>query len=858
MKQVMHSRTVILTIAATAVIVLTSPAEAGLNRWTSHSPFGTTVTSIAADATGQTLYVGTSGSGLYKSTDAGEHWEIVGDAQAANVTALAVDPLDPQAVVAGTADSFVYTTTDGGASWIAHQTIAIPLSLQTADHGRLIYLDVRYAALRSTDGGGHWDENPNVLQKNILSLVQINGRTFAGTDLGVYYTDDWVTWTGPAAFPIARVPAIAGVPGTSTVLAAANDNVLRSDDFGLTWQMLPSTGLSGAAINALAAPDRQSVYAATDDGVLRFDGNQWVTFGDALRGSRVDTVIGAANQSLIAATSRGVFKTPASVATWRPAQHGFGRAAANDASVVPSDPDVVIAATEAGIVKSVDQAETWHTTLGDAANHVRVSAGAPATMYATTTTTIEKSTDSGEHWQGIKTTRMTSGFDISADGRTVYAALSDHLVRSDDGGATWSAADDGLNMYYAFYNDFTAPAIAVDPTNSMTALESEWDGIYRTDKGGKPWALVAQLASLPLAIDPNQPSRVYGAGYGGRGLRTSTDAGKNWVLDTFPLDERIRALAVSRSDSSVYVGTMSGHVYVRRAGETVWTRIDAGLSGSVNGIAVSASGTVLYAATTRGVFVYDAFSSDFVAVTGGATSVAQFLDRAQPIDGSMFVIPIAGQSRGAYGTSFSSDLTISNSRDNEQDVVVAWLPGDGSSVVAFRTKVPPHSSGSIVADAIAERLGETGVGAVLVQAVTSSGDVDTNAVINGSGYIWTTSESIDETGQTIASIHPTALQPRSSATVAGLRQDADVRTNVGIVNLQTRAETFVVNLRGERHSEQFSVTVAPLSLAHISIPNADYGALTATVSTADASRWAFYGSTIENATGIGETIIANE
>ena len=68
---------------------------------------------------------GTSpGKGVYKSTDAGKTWSNVGLTDTHLITALCIDPKDPNIVIAAvTGDIYsgpargIYKTTDGGKSW---------------------------------------------------------------------------------------------------------------------------------------------------------------------------------------------------------------------------------------------------------------------------------------------------------------------------------------------------------------------------------------------------------------------------------------------------------------------------------------------------------------------------------------------------------------------------------------------------------------------------------------------------------------------------------------------------------------------------------------------------------------------
>ena len=67
-----------------------------------------------------TLYAGTDGSGVFRTTDGGANWSAVNNGLShLRIRTLAIDPIDPMRVYAGSDGSGVFQTTDGGAHWSA-------------------------------------------------------------------------------------------------------------------------------------------------------------------------------------------------------------------------------------------------------------------------------------------------------------------------------------------------------------------------------------------------------------------------------------------------------------------------------------------------------------------------------------------------------------------------------------------------------------------------------------------------------------------------------------------------------------------------------------------------------------------
>jgi hypothetical protein len=78
----------------------------------------------------RTLYAGLFPGGVFKTTDAGAHWRLVGLRRAGYILALAIAPQDPKVIYAGSAEyngaGTGWKSSDGGRTWR-------PLSLQVPD-----------------------------------------------------------------------------------------------------------------------------------------------------------------------------------------------------------------------------------------------------------------------------------------------------------------------------------------------------------------------------------------------------------------------------------------------------------------------------------------------------------------------------------------------------------------------------------------------------------------------------------------------------------------------------------------------------------------------------------------------------
>ena len=91
-----------------------------------------------------------------------------------------------------------------------------------------------------------------------------------------------------------------------------------------------------------------------------------------------------------------------------------------------------------------------------------------------------------------------------------------------------------------------------------------------------------------------------------------------------------------------------------------------------------------------------------------------------------------------------------------------------------------------------------------------------------------------------------------TAYALGLRQDADYRTNVGIVNLDSVAHTWTISIYGLLATGSFRVSVAPCSITQAALPTGTFGDLFLTLkSDGYGFWWSAYGASVDNATGDG-------
>lgn len=303
-------------------------------------------------------------------------------------------------------------------------------------------------------------------------------------------------------------------------------------------------------------------------------------------------------------------------------------------AIDPGDAAIAYAATKEGIFKTTDQGLVWnlvdefrnaHAIAVDPRNASRVVAGNfnPTEFRVQ----LRLSEDAGATWQVVHAFEWESevaalSFDLADS--TVYAALRwSGVGKSADGGKTWTISDgrNGLLCCLPDFYDTVDVAVAASPSPSIYAAS---DSFFRSTDGAQSWQRInlpaqtrfgSELEPWTVSVDPNDPARLYVTGYfqpnDGPGAVTSGDSGLHWtflpVSTTHQIEIDPLVSTTLYTTVASYRGPARGVLRSTDRGAT-WNEFNAGLPASemeVWSLTLDKTGSVLYASTSAGVFVYE-------------------------------------------------------------------------------------------------------------------------------------------------------------------------------------------------------------------------------------------------------------
>ena len=485
----------------------------GGNSWAPVNNINVGIGINAMVATPSTLYVGTVGRGVIKTTDGGISWTGVNDGLwTAQIRVLAVDPSNPATLYAG--GSEVVLTTDAFVS---------KLNSTGSD------------LLFSTYLGGSGDDSGNGIAVDDSGNIYVAGNTKSDNfptqnpfQAGPSPTDSggngFVTKLNPS------VPAYA----FSTYLGGSAKDEANSIAIDSATNVYVTGNTSSTDFPTVVNAVQTKIGDTHGDAfVTKFNSSgSSLSYSTYLGGSNTDNGSGIAvdvsgNAYITGITSSTDFPTanPIQPTNGGSSSDAFvtklnsqGSALVYSTYLGGSDIDVA-----RGI--AVDATGNAYVTGRSSSRDFPVVAGAIRTRSE-----MYKSVDGGANLSNDNYGLTKSAiFQIAVhptQSATVYAGTPDGMFRSTNGGRTWFAINNGLN------DSRRINAIVIDPlTPSTIYIATNIFGVYKSTDGGNSWNLRSngmESDVMGLAIDPVTPATLYAAPRNGP-IRKTTDGADNWA-----------------------------------------------------------------------------------------------------------------------------------------------------------------------------------------------------------------------------------------------------------------------------------------------------------------------------------------
>ena len=607
----------IILVLSLLVVCLAAQANAqdkdvlGALRYRHIGPTGNRVTSVVG-IPGQPniYYAGAASGGVWKTTDGGVHWDPIFDSQpVSSIGALAIAPSDPNIVWAGTGEPWirshisvgegVYKSTDAGKTWklmglektgrISRVVIdpKNPDIVLVAALGHAYGPQPERGVFRTTDGGKTWER--------VLFTDENSGCAHLEMDPN----NPKILFAGMWPLEIHTWGRSSGGPGSG---------LFKSTDGGVTWKRLSGNGLptrmTGKIVPAIAPSNSKRIYALieTGDGVplngqetdrgklWRSDdgGENWKLVSyDRNLGGRTHyyfrVAVAPDNDNETYYLTAGFARSTDGGETARPMLAGGSPGGDNhDIWIDPTNPNRMAVANDGGVSISTTRGQTWFRIQLPIAQmyHVTVDNRIPYYVYGNEqddpsyrgpSRTIGGGSIPRSAWQSVGGGESGWATPDPVDPNIIWSS------------ASGSGSVGGIVEKFDLRNgQFRRVEVWPDPPNGSPAADAKYRFVW----------------TFPLTISPHDHKKLY---VGSQFVHQTTDDGQSWQVISPDLTTNdkskqgfsggltgdnigveyfsvIFAIAESpRERGLIWVGTNDGLVQLTRDGGKNWTNVTKNL-----------------------------------------------------------------------------------------------------------------------------------------------------------------------------------------------------------------------------------------------------------------------------------------
>ena len=548
------------------------------NRTSSWNPGTGRISAVAIHPSNEnTIYVGSPGGGIWKTTNGGGNWAPLQDYVNSNwmsYFAITIDPNNQDIVYAGMSGSAgIIKSTNGGVTWTSIGTMfggTVRKIVIHPSNSNIIFVASSNGIWRSINGGTSFVQVHTIIKEDIeFKADDVNVMFATGNDVW-RSTNNGITWT--------NVGAAQGITNTGRTLVgvtAANPNYVyvcqasgssfgrmyKSTDAGLTF--------TTTVVGDPASGTNYFGYETTGAG----------TGGQATYDMALDVSPSNASEVYIAgiicwkSINEAVSFFPQTA--WSlPNGLGYNHADVHGLMWVNS---TLYSNSDGGIFKSVNAGDDW----------TDISAGLGIRQFyriANSQTNANVITG-GAQDNGSATRQATGNWVdwLGADGMEGLVSPTNHLN-------LWGTSQNG-SIYRSInggnsYNGLPKPSngqwvtpLWIHPTNE-TILYGGWTGVYKSTTSGTSWTNISgatiTTTLTDLAVSTSNPNYIYASN--GSTLYVTTDDGATWATRSAPAT--INDICIDPTDPTkiwVALNSTTNRVMVSTDAGATFTNVSAGL-----------------------------------------------------------------------------------------------------------------------------------------------------------------------------------------------------------------------------------------------------------------------------------------
>lgn len=564
----------------------------------------------------QTIYAGAwavahdEESGVFKSTDGGQHWKLLNGTKRLSVRSLAIAPSDSSFLIAGTANddpnlNGVFRSRDAGQNWERISPIGDreirnieSVAIDPRDTS-VIYAGTWHLPWKTKDGGVTWRQTGNQIagminDSDIFGISVDPNRpdtVYVNACSGFYRSmnagEKWFKFPG-IPFSARRTYVLRPHPtNPSVIFAGTSEGLWRSKDGGKRWMLLTSKSLVIRSIVVTADhPDR--VVIGTDDFGVRISENLGADFIESNTGfihRHVLAIMPDATESgrLLASvfhdgTGGSVFASLNGGESWQPSSRGLAGRDVFSFYQMPDNPNIVYAGTNTGVYRSNDRGVTWAST---ALAPVKKIEKQPARK-----TRLRR----GSNWSPTAVGRyQTIAVSMRTTGQKSKKRIRKPPVKKAKPKVEVPVAPAAVQLTRQV-DDITSFADAEGRTGLLAAT---MDGLYKTFDDTKGWQKVSidgypsNAPVFSVSTHKDTPRKILAGTK--QGLFISNDSGESWQhAERGPSDMLVKSIAQDPRDAQLIIVGTNQYIFRSTNGGRTWVRRGGGLpSGDFTSVVIN-------------------------------------------------------------------------------------------------------------------------------------------------------------------------------------------------------------------------------------------------------------------------------
>lgn len=570
----------------------------------------------AIQISGDTLFAGTGGNGVFYSTDKGDSWERRNE----GLNSILINTLAKSGknLFAGTAYDGIFYSADNGLHWEPRNTGIERLQIQCMAfaNNKLFAGTYDCGLYVSTDLGLNWTKFNIETKRGTYQVFNIcvnKDDIVICTDDGLYRSlDQGETWSNKNLLNPTLHASMLICKGDTIIAGTGCTGARLSTNNGRTW--VPSfAGVNSGFVYSMCLVG-DYVFIGTENGVYRSTdyGASWAKANLDVDKSYYIGVMATDGKNLyIGNQADGIQMTSDLGKTWVSLNKGLINRTVYSFS---NYKDVIVAGSNHGrVYLSKDNGNTWVPKLvGLNISNVKATAVSGNNIFAGGNSYLYSSSDLGESW--VEQGYQAAGRGITSllvDGNNFFATSDNGVFLSQDNGKNWKKISANI-MYHI------TQALAVNGKNLFTA--SCGSGIFASNDFGDKWfASNTGLYEIDITSIISYKNGIYAGSYRGT-LYLSTDNGIAWdALNTGVHEGWLQTLETAGdymfagfSNYSIYPAY---GVYISKDNGESWMETNGGLNNKCI-MTLKIIGDYIFAGTGNG-GIYRAKLSDLYQIAEG-------------------------------------------------------------------------------------------------------------------------------------------------------------------------------------------------------------------------------------------------